>query len=182
MKRRSTTTKGDHPVTTEKTNPIPAMLRQEISQWTRLGHHSLLQRYLLARATEHVSQPLPKKYARGQKRECYRNAIKLAKRYPKVLRYAEGYGFSNGTPILIHHAWAVDAENRVVDPTWDEPALSFYFGRVFTLDEWERETDRSGGMCVLDTGTGLNHVFMFADVPGLQGDVEAIAPMRKVAA
>jgi hypothetical protein len=170
-------------------NPIPAQLRVEVAQWARLGHHSLLQRYLLARATAHVSQALPAKYPRGRKRECFRNAIRLAKRYPKALRYAEGYAISatlSGEAklggLLIHHAWAVDAEDRVVDPTWDEPEASFYFGRVFTLEEWERETDRSGGTSVLDTGTGLNHEFMFGDAPGLQDAVEGLMASQKQAA
>jgi hypothetical protein len=180
MKRRSAT-KGDHPVTTEKKNPIPDMLRTEVAQWTKLGHHSLLQRYLLLRASEHVSQPLPKKYPRGQKRECFRNAIRLAKRYPTTLRYVEGYALHD-IPLLIHHAWTVDAQNRVVDPTWDAPEASFYFGRVFTLAEWERETDRTGTGSALD-GIGLNHVFMFDDAPGLEGETERITGLpRKVAA
>ena len=166
-------------MTTTEKNPIPDMLRREVKQWATMGHHSLLQRYLLERGSEHVSQPLPPKYARGRKRECFRNAIRLAKRYPKVLRYVEGYALC-GTPLLIHHAWTIDADNRVVDPTWDDPEVSFYFGRVFTLAEWERETDRTGGMSVLD-GLGLNHVFMFDDAPGLQAVIEATAA-RKVAA
>jgi hypothetical protein len=159
-------------------NPIPAQLRWEVEQWKTLGQHSLLQRYLLAVGSVHVPQALPKKYARGQKRECFRNAIRLAKRH-KDLRYAEGYALGK-LPILIHHAWVIDASDRVIDPTWDEPEACHYFGRAFTLAEWERETDRTGTTSALD-GMGLNHVFMFDDVPSLKAEIDAI-PVRMVAA
>jgi hypothetical protein len=165
---------------TTETNPIPDMLRREVAQWAPLAHHALLQRYLLARGTECIAQALPKKYGRGQKRECFRNAIRLAKRNPNTLRYVEGYALGSALPILIHHAWVIDAEDRVIDVTWDEPETCHYFGRVFTVAEWKRETDRTGTMSMLD-GVGLNHVLMFEDVPGLEDEIRALRA-AKVAA
>jgi hypothetical protein len=62
-------------------------------------------------------------WSRGEPQQCFANAQRLALLHPQ-LTYVEGYAMS---VIPLHHGWCVDAEGRVVDPTWsDEPRE--YFG------------------------------------------------------
>lgn len=61
----------------------------------------------------------------GSKGECYRNAFELAD-YRADLTYCEGFACPVGL-IPVHHAWCVDADGRVLDPTWSDKS-SDYFG------------------------------------------------------
>ncbi|EMS95500.1 hypothetical protein H009_22123 [Agrobacterium tumefaciens str. Cherry 2E-2-2] len=45
--------------------------------------------------------------------------------------YAEGYAMDAELPIPMQHAWLVDADNKVIDPTWRDVADNLYFGIVF---------------------------------------------------
>jgi hypothetical protein len=72
-----------------------------------------------------------KGYRMGKVRECFQNAF-LRTLYFDNLTYCEGYAFSGLLPV--HHAWCVDENDVVVDPTWREkknrePAANWeYFG------------------------------------------------------
>jgi hypothetical protein len=69
---------------------------------------------------------------RGTPKECYSNSAKRSQRSrsPK-LTYAEGYVYSFGIPIP--HAFVVDDDGNVIDPTLkiDEEAERHYFGLAF---------------------------------------------------
>jgi hypothetical protein len=65
----------------------------------------------------HEVAPLPKGVKLGEARLCFMNAYNATQANPK-LRYAEGYAHMGAIPL--HHAWALDEKNRVVDPTWPE--------------------------------------------------------------
>lgn len=71
---------------------------------------------------------------RGRQGACYANAQYLASRR-KGLRYAEGYATS---VIPVEHAWCVDAQGRVIDPTWDEKHQPDYFGIAFDSEHVRR--------------------------------------------
>lgn len=71
---------------------------------------------------------------RGTQGACYANAQYLASRR-KGLRYAEGFATS---VIPVEHAWCVDAEGRVIDPTWDYEYQPDYFGVIFEADHVRR--------------------------------------------
>jgi hypothetical protein len=67
---------------------------------------------------------------------CYANAYRFARRSNGTLQYAEGYALAEiGT--MHFHAWCVDTEGRVVDPTWHGGPKSAsgraYLGRLFDL-------------------------------------------------
>ena len=84
--------------------------------------------------------PLPKGVRRGQMKACYENAARLVARRP-ALRYVEGYAIpqiDDFRGIAVQHAWAVDPEGRVVDPTWPEPERSAYVGLVFPTQDLGR--------------------------------------------
>jgi hypothetical protein len=66
--------------------------------------------------------------------ECFRNAFLTMMK--TGLQYVEGYAVTGSkNPVL--HAWNVDAEDSVIDSTW-EPVGSIYFGIVFPPSIVER--------------------------------------------
>ena len=74
--------------------------------------------------------PLPRRYRRGVPKACFDNAYKLAVR--AGLRYCEGYAAGL---LPVEHAWCVDADDQVVDPTWTGDRLgAVYLGIVVPLD------------------------------------------------
>jgi hypothetical protein len=86
---------------------------------------------------------LPAYIERGQPRRCYGNTLALVNRRPG-LRYVEGFAIpwhvgEAGAPML--HAWAVNANGRVYDPTWPEPERSAYWGIAFDIAEVRRFVD-----------------------------------------
>ena len=60
-------------------------------------------------------QRLPDKYPLGTPKNCYSDATALVAASKGELIYCEGYACG---VIPVMHAWAVDREGRVVDPTW----------------------------------------------------------------
>jgi GNAT superfamily N-acetyltransferase len=90
--------------------------------------------YLREAATRHEAQPLPAEYERGEPKECYRNATLLMMRNPK-LRFAEGIAYAEfGLPYL--HAWCVDPDGKVVDPTWAHPEKCTYTGVIYDRQQY----------------------------------------------
>jgi len=61
-------------------------------------------------------QPLPKGFKRGKERMCFMNAYRLAASRGD-LHYVEGYA---SHLIPTHHAWVVDDDGNVIDPTWPD--------------------------------------------------------------
>jgi len=63
---------------------------------------------------------------------CYRNALWTAMDHPDW-RYVEGFAVSfQGFPC--DHAWVVQPDGTVVDPTWYAPDLAAYYGVVIPVD------------------------------------------------
>src|SRR4051812_11840003 len=77
------------------------------------------------------NQPLPKRYRRMRAQDCYFNAFRLLSRDPETLTYCEGLL----SPATIEtHAWVVDREGNVIDPTWQFDATREYVGIPFRSD------------------------------------------------
>ena len=73
----------------------------------------------------------------GRPRECFRNATNLALRKPDLYTYVEGYAVNIWIPTSpVAHAWCIDSQNFVVDPTWEEGTE--YFGVAFRHDYLRR--------------------------------------------
>jgi hypothetical protein len=73
-------------------------------------------------------KPYPKTWQKGQPKECYQNAFLLA--IEKSLIYCEGWATTGIIPVI--HAWCLDVDGKIVDPTWDGQT---YFGIPFKM-EW----------------------------------------------
>ena len=73
-------------------------------------------------------EPSPVK---GKPKLCYKNCFQALWNYPE-LNYCEGFATSNEVPLAVSHAWLVNDDSEVVDPTWDEKYTGCtYFGVVF---------------------------------------------------
>lgn len=89
---------------------------------------------------------LPRIAVRGPMKMCYDNTLRLvraARRRPLrlPLRYVEGYAIpwiDGRGYIPVQHAWAIDPDGDVWDPTWPEPERSAYYGIAFEWEEVER--------------------------------------------
>jgi hypothetical protein len=69
-------------------------------------------------------------HKRGPMRQCFMNAVKMATS-GRLVTYCEGFALGSTMPML--HAWCVDREGRVLDPTWPYPDAA-YHGVPFKLD------------------------------------------------
>lgn len=69
------------------------------------------------------------KHKRGQMGKCFKNAVEFATS-GRMVRYCEGFAMGV-IPTL--HAWCIDREGRVLDPTWPYPDAS-YWGVPFKIE------------------------------------------------
>lgn len=69
-------------------------------------------------------KPLPKNIKQGQPRFCYANCQELVLKN-RSLTYVEGYAMAQDVSIPLHHAWLVDANGYVIDPTWETPGCCY---------------------------------------------------------
>jgi hypothetical protein len=100
---------------------------------------------ILDQGKPYQGAPRPKGVRKRKDRECFRNTVLLVQSRPD-LRYVEGYAAGI---IPVQHAWAIDQDDRVVDPTWREPEESVYFGIVIPLETVYRLTIKHGVYGVL---------------------------------
>ncbi|HBT70532.1 MAG TPA: hypothetical protein DEB63_22750 [Agrobacterium sp.] len=74
-------------------------------------------------------------FTRGPAKQCFDNAAQvLLSRLAagdNSVRYAEGYAMDAELAIPMQHAWLVNADNKVIDPTCRDMADNLYFGIVF---------------------------------------------------
>ena len=78
----------------------------------------------------------PEAIRQGRIKACYENCYKMAIA-DESLTYCEGYAWSNESLFLVPHAWLLDREGRVIEPTpiWSERAAhAAYFGIPFALE------------------------------------------------
>ena len=91
---------------------------------------------------------------KGTPKRCFANSQQLLLRLQKKgfdFQYVEGFALSRNVPFLpIHHAWLVDQDGRVLDPTWDESELHQYFGVAFESDFIIQTIRRCGHISVVD--------------------------------
>lgn len=78
-------------------------------------------------------RPLRRRFSRASKwgapRACFANAL-IACATNVDLRYVEGFAYCG--QFAVHHAWAVDMDDIVLDFTWREDVFLPRFGRAYT--------------------------------------------------
>lgn len=99
-------------------------LCSQYARWAR-GSHAI-EGWLLERGEEFEGVARPPGLRRMQAKACFRNSYELALRSGD-LTYCEGFVVTV-VPVLIHHAWCVDAEGEVVEATLADPVGVSYFG------------------------------------------------------
>lgn len=115
-----------------------------------------VERFIAEHGTEFKFAPLPKGIKPMREKMCFMNATKLVDRFPERFRYVEGFGFRaylGGIPF--YHAWCIDKDDNVVDPTWRElDSASRYIGVVIPRETLRRELVRLGNYGVLNIPYG----------------------------
>ena len=104
-------------------NPVMQLLEFATSAGSRLDAF-LLDTALQWDETAEPDEP------RGELGDCYYNAWTLAE--ARNWEYAEGYATTTELGVPLMHAWCIDDEGRVVDPTWSDGAN--YTGVVIPVD------------------------------------------------
>jgi len=115
-----------------------------------MGHAAVCpERLVLDHGQAWPASPKPRDVRWGRRGFCFMNALKLAWRRPE-LTYVEGYGAAH---IPTPHAWCVDPDGRVVDPTWRPyPGVEHtYLGVPIKTDVATAVTVRLGHFGVLFT-------------------------------
>ena len=74
-------------------------------------------------AMEH-RRPVPE-IERGTMGQCFRNSMMYVLDH-RDLTYCEGWAMSARLPIPLQHAWILDGEDKVIDPTWDDEEVAYY--------------------------------------------------------
>ena len=150
-------------------------LTSEVANWEFIGHHALLQRFVLRNGQEYA--PTKRIGRKMEMKQCFANSYKTVFRNPDW-SYVEGYAIHRTNPIMaIHHAWVTTNGSDAMDPTLDAAQYE-YFGIAFDRMAMITETARNRFFGLLDTGLGLNVRLMFELDPELQSIVEAIKPHR----
>lgn len=129
-----------------KLDKLKASLRQTtvIAQQnfgTRQGwKYSCCDEIILKHGTSANPKPLPSNISKGMPRCCYYNCQQLVLTNNE-LTYVEGYAIpQNSLPgdlsflLPISHAWLLDRDGAIIDPTW-EPFGLVYLGIPFST-EW----------------------------------------------
>jgi len=70
---------------------------------------------------------------KGKSKQCFQNCYQALWDYPEF-SYCEGFALKNNMSIALSHAWLVNDNMEVIDPTWtkETSAEVAYFGVVFT--------------------------------------------------
>lgn len=80
--------------------------------------------------------------------QCFSNCAGFVF-YGEGYVYCEGYAVIPSVGFPVHHAWLLNAEGKVIDPTWDDLG-SEYFGIAFKEEYVRKAAIRSGMYSVLD--------------------------------
>jgi hypothetical protein len=114
------------------------------------ANYSCVADFILSLGREFKAAPwtLKEKYHKRTPKECYANATHLALVHPEYT-YVEGYCFHDDL-IPIAHAWCVDSQGVVFDPTLKNPEDFVYFGVPFKTDFVVNFIQEKGSYGVID--------------------------------
>ncbi|WP_414755915.1 hypothetical protein [Anabaena sp. CCY 9910] len=95
--------------------------------------HKSIQSLILANGKSFEKQV--KSPFKGQPKSCFENCLKALINFSR-LNYCEGFAIGDDISIAVSHAWLVNSNGEVIDPTWIGKNFkgSTYFGVVFNND------------------------------------------------
>ena len=80
--------------------------------------HNSFEELVLAYGREMIFSPLPEYINPGLPKNCYFNCLQLLEELPQ-LTYCEGYALPEAGILPVRHAWLVNSDREVLDPTWE---------------------------------------------------------------
>ena len=92
--------------------------------------------------------PLPDYCEKMEAKECFYNCTILSS--STGLTYVEGFVVRKDINFPIHHAWCIDDDGTVIDPTLDDPENCEYFGIPLHPDFVLEQVEISGMAGILD--------------------------------
>lgn len=104
----------------------------------KLGEYISIDDFIYQNGLYFKPKLLPKGIIQGRMKECYKNAALLAMEKPNYF-YVEGIACGI-IPVL--HAWCVDKDKNVIDPTW--PDGKEYFGVIIKKEFLFKQTVKWG--------------------------------------
>ena len=108
--------------------------------------YTCIEDFILKNGRKMKIEPLPEGIKRGEPRQCFKNAFLLA--LENGFTYCEGYA-NSVVPLPLMHAWCVDKNGIVIDPTWEDG--KDYFGVEIPMEIANRIILKSGHYGVIDT-------------------------------
>jgi hypothetical protein len=148
-------------------------LRRETEGWRYLNANLgawLMQEFVVRKGIEYPARALPPGYPKMQAKYCFANAAYLQRRWPgRKLRYCEGFVSRPRLPISIHHAWIIDAEDQIIDPTLETPSEYEYLGVPYTMARYHAEMHQRRTLSLfLDDAGAVNFKFLLRECPELR--------------
>lgn len=92
-----------------------------------------IQRLILEKGKPFLALVEPRPF-KGKPKSCFQNCFQALWNYPQ-LSYCEGFAISDQVVLAVSHAWLVNENWEVIEPTWDEKYTGCnYFGVVFNAE------------------------------------------------
>jgi hypothetical protein len=135
--------------------------------------------FLLAHGVAYMPGPDTFAAPRQEQHNCFGNALHLALDDPS-LTYVEGKVSVHGVPL--DHAWCVDADGNVIDPTATGKGIVEYFGVPLSTEYVKRAVLFNGVYGVLDyfyAGKTAPKLFELGLQAGQQWLLDQVKPKRR---
>ena len=148
---------------------IREQLEQESATWRGLGANPgawIMQEFIVRNGQEAAGRPRPSRYRRDKPKLCFANSARLVARSLGRLRYVEGFALDRNIGFAFHHGWAIEHDDAVVEVTLRNPEDYEYCGVIIPQTDYRTHTTRTH-RCVLDTGRGINILYMLVRDPAL---------------
>ncbi|WP_414530487.1 hypothetical protein [Nodularia chucula] len=99
---------------------LPAILKEQADFIDKVNtrcefKHKSIQSLLLANGIPFEKQI--KSPFKGEPKSCFKNCYQALWNYPQ-LNYCEGFAINSNVSIAVSHAWLVNNDGEVIDPTW----------------------------------------------------------------
>jgi len=136
------------------------MIMQKNEGLTLMGSRDLIGELVADRGQDFTPISRPAHIAQGEAKNCFQNATDLSLDSKDNLRYVEGVACSENIPFPIHHAWVIDENDNVIDPTWNKPESCLYRGVVIERELSilaEKPLPSGGGCKAILIGSKLLH-------------------------